>query len=202
MVLGDGWIRVSETGREERPSEVFNLTVASCHNFYVAERHDRKYLTHNKGTFPCFAEGARVYLAHNKSAPVCFAEGHRVTRSEGQSVPVERVRRGDELWAYDLKARRWGAHRVTEIQGGAARDHIRINNSLNVSPNHFLRVNGHSVQAWNVREGDLMVRESGRSVRVSDVEFVRRPHHRFNPVLGEQEDLIYFVDGFSVYNSW
>ena len=141
-----------------------------------------------------------MYLVHNKAGTGCFAEGSQIRHTHKN---IEDIKVGDVVTAFDLTDGEWKQRQVTELQGGLKkRDYFVINETLIVSPNHWLWFNDRCVKPNEVEEGGYMYDADLNKIEIRSVRYVEETANRFNIILGKQDNLVYDVDGFLVYNSW
>lgn len=135
-------------------------------------------------------------------SPGCFAEGTNIKMGDGSLKSIENVRAGDIVLAFDSKRKSKMKSKVSKTFYHAPNEtldyYLIINNSLRVTPNHPMWIEGVWKQAGELKVGDKLLNIDGKIVRVGSIEKI---YDRI-PVYNLEVDKYhtYFADGILVHN--
>lgn len=129
----------------------------------------------------------------------CFLAGTQILLPSG-TKSIEDIRLGDIVMTRrDAHSGELIPARVGLVGSHLVNGYLLINDTLKVTANHPLFVNGRWAQAGLIKEGDLLVDEQGNDVRVDSIEKVDGWVRTYNfEVLGEHT---YFANGIYVHNA-
>mmetsp|Transcript_3878 Transcript_3878/g.11587 ORF Transcript_3878/g.11587 Transcript_3878/m.11587 type:complete len:550 (-) Transcript_3878:4621-6270(-) len=131
---------------------------------------------------------AREYIA-SRCRSACFPANAKVTRSDGKEVSMELLQVGEEVLSADGKFSPVFAFSKKAARTISSFVHIDSGNlSIELSPEHYLYVNGKLFAAKSVRVGDSIQLANGSMTQVSSVGMVHRrglynPHTLNGPVV-------------------
>lgn len=172
--------------RESRASEACDLIPRHC----------------DAGSDPACAP---MGVGHNPGGGIgggCFVAGTPITMADGSTRPIEAVRVGEMVMAFDVER---GETRVAPVVRTfihkSVEGTVRMDNGLELTPNHPVFAGGRWVRADQVGPGDALVRlEGGGSVlaTVGSIMSVPGTQTVYNLEVARYHD--YFAGGVLVHN--
>lgn len=129
----------------------------------------------------------------------CFLEDTLVTLEDGSKKPIQDIRAGDRILTRKSQADPTlvGA-RVGKTFKQETKGYLLINDQLRVTPDHLLFVYDTWKRADQVRMGDVLVDEIGKTVPVRSVFWKKEITNVYNLEVPEYHS--YFADGVWVHN--
>lgn len=131
----------------------------------------------------------------------CFLPGTMVIMADGSSKPIEQVRIGDQVLSFANET--YGDKKVVTVQGVHSYivdNYMIINDSLQVTGEHEIFLNGKWRYAGYAQVGDELIGEDGKIVKIESIQYVKAAGTRvYN--LNVDKTHTYFADGIYVHNA-
>jgi hypothetical protein len=130
----------------------------------------------------------------------CFGKGTEILLSDGKTKPIEDIRVGDVI--VTLKSEKSDKKVEAVVQGVSSHyvsEYLVINDSLEVTPEHRLFVNGEWKEAGRIQEGDTLIGKNGENQKINSISIVRGSKIPvYNIIVGTYHT--YFANGLYVHN--
>jgi hypothetical protein len=128
----------------------------------------------------------------------CFLAGTQVLLADGSYKSIEDVKAGDSVMSYNMDEGKFiGASVVATTKHENDKYYI-INDSMKVTTNHILMVNGQWTTASDMKVGDYLLNANGNRVAVTSIKEIEAPVEVFNLVTDEPHD--FFAQNYLVHN--
>ena len=122
-----------------------------------------------------------LYAQYGCDGGVCLVSGTPITFADGSVKPIEEITKGDSLVSIDVKANRVVINKVGELFTEMTDEYLVINNSLKITPEHHVWVNGHVWgPAKTLRIGDKLLNGDMVAVEVFKIERIENKEKVFN----------------------
>ncbi len=129
----------------------------------------------------------------------CFLAGTGIDMADGSKKKIEAIAVGDEITTFsDPTTRQRVIGRVTKVWEHAVAEHVVINGSLRVTPEHLVYANGRFMDVASLERGDWLLGSDGRKVSVETIERRYGLAKAYNFEVEPQHT--YFAGGFYVHN--
>lgn len=137
-----------------------------------------------------------MFLAACRGYATCLLPGVLISLASKSTVTVERLKVGDMVVSYDTLLREFSESEVVSILSKYRDSYYILNNSLKLSEDHPLWVNG---SQWKKVEhiviGDMLYTQENKLIKVVSKKFVKKRSVVFNIQLAG-ENKSYFANGF------
>lgn len=94
----------------------------------------------------------------------CFLAGTKITLADGTVKNVEDVKVGDEVLSYDVASGKYVGAKAVVAMKRVSPDYFRINDGLEVTPEHQFMAGGTWKRADELKEGDTLINANGQPV--------------------------------------
>lgn len=170
--------------------ELSDSTLGNIFNTFWSERYDNTQEAHS-------LEGIIVYSAEQGGG--CFVEGTKVLMADGSSKNIEDIKNGDFVSTKESS----GSNKIVKakvigLQKAEDNGYLIINNSLKITPDHILWVNGSWTIAGNIQKGDKLLDKDGNVVFVTSIEWQSGKFRVYN--LDVEKYHTFFANGIWVHN--
>lgn len=131
----------------------------------------------------------------------CFGRGTPILMEDGSILPIEKVKVGDQVLTFFGENERVLKPAIVQgISRHSVDEYLVINNSLEVTPEHKMFVNGDWKYAGDIKIGDTLVGPDGAIQKVHSVVKKDAPDTLvYNIVIGKYHT--YFAGGYFVHNA-
>jgi len=131
----------------------------------------------------------------------CFTAGTQILLASGKTKSIEDIKVGDQLLTFKDPASRTLVPAIVQgISSHEVDDFLVINNSLEVTPEHKILLNGEWNFAGNAKVGDTLILEENQPKIITSVTHKFAPHTAvYNIIVGKYHT--YFADGYFVHNA-
>ncbi len=147
--------------------------------------------------FTRFGHSLRGISVEMSEGGGCFAGETPILLSDGTRKPIKDIKVGDKVVSRTSDGRRV-VRTVTAVSVDIEDGYLLINDKLRVTPDHLLFVNGAWRRADEVRLGDKLLGEDGRSVEVKSLSYHRQSLPVYN--FKVDKDFNYFAGGILAHN--
>ncbi len=128
----------------------------------------------------------------------CFVAGTSITLSDGSTKPIEKIKSGDYVMSRSGLGQTNTVAQVISTYHTTGREYLVVNETMKVTPEHILLINGQWRIAETMRIGEFLLDEKGKFVPIFSIE------RRFDQVpiynLTIDKTQTYFADGYLVHN--
>ena len=147
--------------------------------------------------------GAKGLNRQNQAAVhLCFVPGTLIHMADGSRKPIEEVETGDTVLSRDMKTGQNIAAPVEKVFYHTAEEmgeyYLIINETIGVTPNHPLFINGEWKEAGTLKFGDILTTPDGE-LPVFSILQIYRKIETYNLHIGN-ENHNYFADGILAHN--
>lgn len=104
----------------------------------------------------------------------CFLAGTKITLADGTVKNVEDVQVGDEVLSYDIAQGKYVGAKAVVSMKRVSPDYIRINEGLEVTPEHQFFANGEWKRADQLKEGDTLINANGQPVTIHSLVTIQQ----------------------------
>lgn len=104
----------------------------------------------------------------------CFLAGTKITLADGTVKNVEDVQVGDMVLSYDVAQGKYVGAKAVVSQKRVSPDYIRINEGLEVTPEHQFFVKGDWKRADQLAEGDTLINANGQPVVIHSLATIKQ----------------------------
>lgn len=147
--------------------------------------------------------GASQYTLFSEGAEGggCFGRGTPILMEDGSLLPIEKVKVGDQVLTFFGENERVLKPAIVQgISRHSVDEYLVINNSLEVTPEHKMFVNGDWKYAGDIKIGDTLIGHDGTIQKVYSVAKKDAPDTLvYNIVVGKYHT--YFAGGYFVHNA-
>lgn len=129
----------------------------------------------------------------------CFVSGTRVLASN-KYRSIETLKVGDEVATYNFSKKQVINAKIVKIINGTSTHLIKINNVINVTPEHRFWINSKKwLRIKNVKLGDFLFSSKGTKIPIFSLELIERVIPVFNLHLSGHHHT-YFAEDVLVHN--
>lgn len=149
----------------------------------------------------------RTYTSHQQPAEAaaaekgaaCFLQGTPIRMAGEKNKPIEEVKVGDNIQTHrSERDSNFVSAKVTKVEKHLVEQVLFINQSLSVTPEHRMFINGRWQEIGLAKIGDLLLNEMGEVVSITSIE---EKYGRFEVYNLKVENFkTYFAAGFYVHN--
>ncbi|MEM4181740.1 MAG: Hint domain-containing protein [Candidatus Pacearchaeota archaeon] len=142
-----------------------------------------------------------VSILNRKLNPAsCLTPSTLITLANLQTKPISEIRPGDEVLSYDFEKRALTKEVVRNVIVLKKYSYLKINDKLEITPNHEVLLNGKWQPVGNAKVSDYFLGIDGKKVFIEKIEIVEKPEgiEVFDLDLGGKW---YFAEGVLVHNS-
>jgi uncharacterized protein YfaS (alpha-2-macroglobulin family) len=169
--------------------ELSDSTLGNIFNTFWDERYDNTQEAHS-------LEGIVVNQAEMGG---CFVTGTKVLMSNGTLKNIENIKIGDFVSTRESpESTKLVKAKVIGFQKAEDNGYLIINNTLKITPDHILWVNGSWAEASSIQPGDKLTDEHGNSVYINSIEWQSGKSKVYN--LNIEKYHTFFADGIWVHN--
>ncbi len=134
----------------------------------------------------------------NPSPPTCFLASTPILMADGKTLPIEKLKKGDEIMAFDEETKTLVKDKVKEFFVHSADSYLIINNRLRVTPNHPVYSNGKWVEIGKLKKGDTLFNSQGKTEIIKEIKPVHQKVQVYNIEVNPYHN--YFADGILAHN--
>jgi uncharacterized protein YfaS (alpha-2-macroglobulin family) len=169
--------------------ELSDNTLGDIFNTFWSERYDNTQEAHS-------LEGIVVYSAESGG---CFTQGTKVLMAGGATKNIEDVKVGDYVLTRESPdSAKLVKAKVISLQNAEDDGYLTINDSLKITPDHILWVNGSWAEASVIQKGDKLMDAGGNVISVNTIEWQSAKTKVYN--LDIEKYHTFFADGIWVHN--
>lgn len=146
----------------------------------ISESYDAKFMELNQGA--CLTPETQISLANL------------------QTKPISEIKIGDEVLSYDFTTKELTKEIVRNVIVSTKYSYLKINDILEITPNHEVLLNGEWQEVGNAKIGDYFLGIDEENILIKDIELVKKPEgiDVYDLDLGGSW---YFAEGVLVHNS-
>jgi len=133
----------------------------------------------------------------------CFIAGTLVTLASGDLKPIEEIRVGEWVLSWNIKTDEQIKAEVCKVFHHAAdimSGFILVNNTLGITPEHSIFVNGHWAKAGRLHLGDSLMDMNGQTIIIKKLEWIENRQPVYN-LHTRHKTHNYFAGGVLVHNT-
>ncbi len=129
----------------------------------------------------------------------CFTAGTQILLANGTSSPIESIKPGDVI-----KTRKSETNsalvkaKVSSVHIATVSGILKINNNLEVTPEHIVWLNGRWQEIGNAQIGDLLFDRQGKKVQIASIEWLSGKRTVYNLEIENRHT--YFANSVWVHN--
>lgn len=166
---------------DDRPQKIFDA--------FWSTRYDDTLTSHS-------LEG--VYAQGGAERGGCFTAGTQILMADGHTKPIEKIKTGDSILTRTENNSQLIQAKVSATYTAQDNGYVIINGTLQVTPDHILRVNDSWSTAGSVQIGDFLIGADGHKIKVTSYEYQRSQQKVYNLEVDKYHT--FFADGFYVHN--
>ena len=131
----------------------------------------------------------------------CFVAGTKISMSDKSNKNIEDIRVGDEIETFENENSKTLAKSIVQgISSHEVGGYLLINQTLRLTLEHKIMVNGTWKAASQVKIGDYLLNDKGKSEEVKEIKFIKAKNVKvYNIIVGRYHT--YFADGYYVHNA-
>ncbi len=130
--------------------------------------------------------------------PGCFLASTPILMADGKTLPIEKLKKGDEIMAFDEATKTLVKDKVKEFFVHTADNYLVINNHLRVTPNHPVYSQGKWVEIGKLKKGDSLFNSSGKAEIIKEIKPVHQKVKVYNIEVNPYHN--YFAAGILAHN--
>lgn len=129
----------------------------------------------------------------------CFTPDTQVFMADGSSLAIQDIGVGDSITTrLSENSEKLVTAEVTDVHSATVPGYLIINKTLQVTPDHYMFVNGMWKEAGSTKPGDTLVQSDGSILIVESVEWVKKDTTVYNLEVAGYHT--FFADGIWVHN--
>ncbi|MBU2577738.1 hypothetical protein KKA69_02790, partial [Patescibacteria group bacterium] len=113
---------------------------------------------------------------------------------------IEDIKIGDYVKSFNLGTQEFTISRVKNISHQKEKGYLVINNTLKLTKEHSIYLNGEFQKAGNIKIGDTLLDERGRETKVFSIEFFEDEVETYHLTINEGCNKNFFVGGYLIHN--
>ena len=114
--------------------------------------------------------GIRLYTDNGLSLSIIHST--KVKTIDGYKT-IENIKVGDILLSYDIKNKFLTQAKVIKTEQHEGKEYIVINDTLKLTPEHLVFVNGKFISAGQAKIGDILINEYGKEEKVKTIKTIK-----------------------------
>lgn len=160
---------------------------------------DQIYRATNPGVFFSYYTHKVTGFTAAEGGGGCFKAGTLILMADGSQKPIELIKAGDLVKTRDLEnSNNLINVKVLKTHQTLSGEYLIINNNLEVTPEHILRVNNSWRVANSIQLGDMLENSAGEAVIVESVKRIYESNLVYN--LSVESPHTFIANGIYVHN--